>query len=135
MQIGPAIVLKQDIKLNVEVSVGNLLSRTKSQLRQLPLILSKLGGGVLAVSGFAATVWTYTRKPAAETGELLLPLLLGCAGIAVFLLSGKSLDRNSAADSAEKISRGDRIRASLLSWGLFLLICLIFLICCWVLTR
>lgn len=114
--------------------MSHIKHQTKKELRQLPLILCKLIGGITAVLGFTSVVLISTRKSNASSGDQILPLLATLAGIAVFLLSNRmlarySIDINRATQTAEKT------RLSILSWILLLVLAAIFLAWVYFMTR
>ncbi|CAG0975651.1 hypothetical protein GPROT1_01907 [Gammaproteobacteria bacterium] len=115
--------------------MGEIVRQAKTELRQLPQMLGKLLGGIGAVIGFTAAVVIITRRPGALVGDVMLSLLVGFGGVAIFLLSARALTRHLAAHETETPSPADSARSSLLSWGLLLLIAGIFLAGVLFLTR
>jgi hypothetical protein len=85
--------------------MGKLAKQTKAEFKQLPLMLGKVPGGFL--------------------GDVLPSLLVGAAGIVIFVFSGRALTRRIAPAGVSQSSH--RGRASLLPWALFLLFVLLFL--------
>ncbi len=114
--------------------MSDIKHQTKKELRQLPLILCKLTGGITAVIGFTYFVLVSTRKPGVLPKDLMLPLLVALAGIAVFLLSNKMLTRYSINISQET-QPAERNRMSILSWTLLLFFSAIFLAWVYFMTR
>lgn len=115
--------------------MGEITRQARAELRLLPLMLGKLAGGIAAVIGFTAAVLMITRRPGGGTGDLLPALLAGCAGVAVFVLSGWALRRRLHDRPAEGSLPAAGARTSLLSWGLLLLFAVIFLAWSWFVTR
>ena len=99
----------------------------RAEFMQLPLMLGKVLGGLAAVIGFTTAVLIMTRPSDAASGDLLPPLLLWGAGIAVFLLSARRLSKRSMI-AAEETRPADITRMSMLSWTLFVLFAAIFLV-------
>lgn len=115
--------------------MGEITRKARAELRQLPLMLGKLAGGIAAVVGFTAAVVIVTRRPGGAAGDILPSLLAGSAGVAVFALSGRALRRRLASQGAGGPLPAASGRTSLLSWGLLLLLAGIFLAWAWFMTR
>ena len=115
--------------------MGEITRQARAELRQLPLMLGKLVGGIVAVIGITASVVIVTRRPGGDVGDLLPALLAGCAGVAVFALSGRALRRRLSDQPAEGSHPAASARTSLLSWGLLLLFAGIFLAFVWCMAR
>ncbi len=98
----------------------------RTELKQLPSMLGKLTGGLAAVIGFTTAVWNATRGSGAATGGVLPPLLLGGAGVALFLLAQRRLAGRTAVVAAET-QPADKIRMNVLAWALLLLSAGVFL--------
>ncbi len=107
----------------------------KSELKQLPLMLGKLLGGIMSVAGFTAAVLIITRKADQSVADILPFIFLGVAGIIIFLLSSRLLARRLSEKPAETIITNDRKRTSMLSWLILLLLGVAFLCCTYILTR
>lgn len=115
--------------------MGEITRQARGELRQLPLMLGKLAGGIAACIGFTAAVVIVTRRPGALLGDILLSLLAGFGGVAVFMLSARALVRYLAAHEAETPPAAAGGRTSLLAWGLLLLFAVAFLAWAWFATR
>jgi zinc transporter ZupT len=111
------------------------LAAIKSELKQLPLMLGKLLGGIMAVVGFAATVLIVTRKADQSLADILPFVFLGGAGIIIFVLSSMLLNKSLSEKPAETIIPNDRTSSSILSWVILLLLGAAFLCCTYLLTR
>lgn len=107
--------------------MGEITRQARAELRQVPLMLGKLVGGIAAVVGFTAAVVIVTRRPGGAAGDILPSLLAGSAGVAVFVLSGRALRRRLASQGAGGPLPAASGRTSLLAWGLLLLLVGIFL--------
>jgi len=107
--------------------MGKMKHQIQAEFMQLPLMLGKVLGGLAAVIGFTTAVLIMTRPSDAASGDLLPPLLLWGAGIAVFLLSARRLSKRSMIAAAET-RPADIPRMSMLSWTLFVLFAAIFLV-------
>jgi len=75
-----------------------------------------------------------TRTSGASPGNIVAPLLIGGAGLAVFVLSGRALARRSSI-TEQASPRADRLRMNALSWALLLLFAGIFVAIAWFMTR
>jgi hypothetical protein len=100
--------------------MGKMGSQFATELRQVPCMLGKLLGSLLAVGGFAGAVLVLTRKSGPSAGDVLWPVLLGISGIAVFVLASRRMARRVASAPTEPVRVTDRARTSLLSWALLL---------------
>uniref|UniRef100_A0A831UJ28 Uncharacterized protein n=1 Tax=Geobacter metallireducens TaxID=28232 RepID=A0A831UJ28_GEOME len=115
--------------------MGEITRQARGELRQLPLMLGKLAGGIAAVVGFTAAVLIVSRRPGWSAGDILPSLLLGGAGVVLFVLSGRALARRSASQGEGGAPPAAGGRTSLLSWVLLLLLSGIFLAFVWFMTR
>ncbi|GLI39988.1 hypothetical protein KI811_01975 [Geobacter hydrogenophilus] len=115
--------------------MGEIRRQARAELRQLPLMLGKLAGGIAAVIGFTAAVAIATRRPGWSVGDILPALLAGCAGVAVFALSARALRRRLSDQLAGEPLPAAGARTSLLSWGVLLLFAGMFLAWAWFMTR
>ena len=115
--------------------MGEITRQARAELRQLPLMLGKVAGGIGAVIGFTAAVVIVTRRPGWSAGDILPSLLAGCAGVAVFVLSARALRRRLSGQAAGEPLPAAGGRTSLLPWGLLLLFAGIFLAWAWFVTR
>jgi zinc transporter ZupT len=104
--------------------MSSMPHQIREEAKQLPLKLVKLVGGLAAVIGFGAAAWTATRSGDAGSGEILLALISGCAGILVFLLSSQRISRSAPQTQT---GCGGKTRQSLLAWSLLLLFVCLFL--------
>lgn len=114
--------------------MGTLKQQIWEDFKKLPLILGKLLGGIAAVLGVATAIWIMSRNPERSQDAILFPLLLGGAGVVIFVLTGRSLSRRSTGTAVKDGGR-DKTRMNLLTWVLFLLFAGMFLICSYFLTR
>jgi zinc transporter ZupT len=109
-----------------------LKHQIRSELKQLPLMLGKLFGGIAAVVGFTAIVLIQTRK----LGSPLMPFVfLGSGGIIVFMISARLLTKRLTINTTEPLTPANKTRTSALSWSLLLLFAGLFLICIYFMTR
>lgn len=115
--------------------MGNMVKQAQSELKQLPAMLGKLLGGLMAVAGFASMVWIMTRRSDWVVADIGGYAGLGVAGIIVFVLSSRLLARRLAETPAEATLPKENARTSMLVWGILLLLVLIFLVCTYFVTR
>jgi hypothetical protein len=106
--------------------MGDFSRQTRTELRQLPLMLGKLLGGLAAVIGFGMASWVATHG---KDGDVWPPLLAGVAGLAVFVVSARRLAKRAAAAGAPPPLPGKIKRSNLLAWLLLLLFAAVFLLC------
>jgi hypothetical protein len=108
--------------------MGDLSSQFRSELKQLPFMIGKTLGGILAVIGFTAAVVQSTRRADASFTDILPSAFLGCMGILIFVLSSRLLATRLAENAAENPVPGKQPRTSMLSWAILLLLAALFLL-------
>lgn len=118
-----------------EARIGKIASQVKSELKQLPFMLGKLLGGIMAVVGFTAAVVIITKKAGQSLADILPFALLGGSGIIIFVLSSRLLAKRLSENPAETLIFDDRTRMSMLPWIILLLIVAVFLFCTYLITR
>lgn len=69
----------------------------RSEVRQLPLMLGKLIGSILAVIGFGGLVYISTRPPNPALLSIILYIIVGIVGIVVFVVCARTM--SSRADN------------------------------------
>ncbi len=115
--------------------MGNISRQFRSEMKQLPCMLGKLLGGIMAVIGFAAAVVIVTRKGVHSLADVLPYALPGVLGIIIFVLSSRLLARRLSEIPADILQPDDRTRTSILSWAILLLLAAISLLCTYFMTR
>ena len=115
--------------------MGRISRQFKSELTQLPCMLGKLLGGILAVVGFTAAVVLITRKAGQSLADILPYALLGGSGIIIFVLSSRLLAARLSENPAETLIPDDRTRTSMLSWAILLLLVAVSLLCTYLMSR
>jgi predicted neutral ceramidase superfamily lipid hydrolase len=115
--------------------MGRMANQAKSELKQLPYMLGKLLGALMAVIGFTAAVIVVTRKTGQSPAGILPYAILGSSGIIVFVLSSRILAKRLSEYTTEALTRGDRTRMSGLSWVILSLLAAIFLFGTWFMTK
>jgi zinc transporter ZupT len=115
--------------------MGNISGQIRSEIKQLPFMIGKALGGIMAVIGFTAAVVIITRRAAPAFADILPSALFGCLGILVFVFSSRLLTRRLAENPAEHPVPENRSRASMLSWAILLLLAAIFLVATYLFAR
>lgn len=108
--------------------MGEISSQVKSEIKQLPYMIGKALGGIVAVIGFTMAVVIITRRTAPSFPDILPSALSGCLGIIIFVFSSRLLTRRLAENPPENAASGNRTRTSMLSWAILLLLAGIFLL-------
>lgn len=99
----------------------------RTETRQLPFMLGKLVGGILAVIGFGGLVYISTRPPKPAALSILLYAAAGAAGIALFIVSSRIMSSRSGKDAGDGPAR--RTTASkALPWVILLVLALLFIV-------
>ena len=106
--------------------MSNLTRQARAEVKQLPLMLCKLLGGLATVIGFTSAIWISTRTAEISTGDVLPQLFEAGVGIVVFLLADRRL-KSHPNIITEKAPPEIKNRQNLLPWILLLLFALIFL--------
>ena len=102
--------------------MGKMAAQFQSELRQLPGMLGKLLGGILAVGGFTTAVVFLTRQAGPSAMSLLGPLLLGILGIIVFVWASRRMATRASAEPAEAAEAGDPAATSRLAWAILVVV-------------
>jgi hypothetical protein len=100
--------------------MGTVKEHFKSEIKQLPFMLGKLAGGIMAVIGCTGTIIIMTRTPAPSFSDALPYSIVGIIGIALFLLSSVLLKKRINETAGDSPSQKDKARVSIISWLLFL---------------
>ena len=100
----------------------------KAELKNLPLILAKLIGGLAAVIGFASAA-IRMRTHGWSFNDIQISLLSGIIGVIVFALSARLLTKGSSDQP-----KGATMPMNALSWGVFLILAIIFLAAVYIIT-
>jgi hypothetical protein len=108
--------------------MGMIGDQFKAEVRQLPFMLGKLAGGVIAVIGFAGAIVAATGKPAASWSEIFAFLGAGVIGICIFALSSRLLKRHLEKNRYLMLSREDHQRINIISWSILIVLVVIFLL-------
>lgn len=98
----------------------------RSEARQLPWMLAKLVGGLMAVIGLGGAVVVLTRRPDPSWDGLLAWVLAGVVGLALFLAASRCLARRKGADGPEPTGK-DRAKTSALSWTILFILAALFI--------
>jgi hypothetical protein len=109
--------------------------QVKSELKQLPVMLGKLLGGIVAVIGVTMAVVTSTRKVDPMFADILPSLVLGGAGITIFALLSRLSSTCLSVNTTETRMPDDGGRTIMVSWGLLLLFVVVFLLCTCLMIR
>lgn len=98
----------------------------KSEVRQLPFMLGKVAGGLMAVIGFGGTVIALTRQQHSSSG-LMVYVLTGIVGLALFILSSRLMAAHSGKAGGTEVTTKTKARTSALSWIILLAIAVLFI--------
>jgi len=102
--------------------MGQLSRQTGIELRQLPLTLGKVVGGLMAAIGFPAVVAVTTRSTDPSWLTVALWALVGVAGLAVFVASSRAMARRASRAIDPVPASKDALQMSLLAWALLALL-------------
>ena len=80
----------------------------RSEARQLPLMLGKLAGGILAVIGFGGLVYISTRPPEPTALSVASYAVAGIVEIAVFVVCARIMSSRFPDDARGGAGKKDR---------------------------
>lgn len=101
----------------------------KLQIKQLPFMLGKTVGAIMAAIGFPAAIFILARRPN-KTSEILTYFLVGILGIIIFIVCDKLLKRISSNNNAEQFSKENK-----LAWMIFAALAAIFILVTYIITK
>lgn len=99
----------------------------KSEVRRVPFMLGKVAGGLMAVIGFGGTVMALTRQQHYSTSGLMVYVLTGIVGLALFILSSRLMAGHSGKANGTEARTTKKVKTSALSWVIFLVIAALFI--------
>ena len=97
----------------------------RSQARQLPLIIGKVIGGIMAATGLPAAIFFSAQRPGLAHDPLPY-LFMGLAGLVLFVASSLLLKKNMARDN-QTMTAGEKSKESRTAWLILLALAIIFL--------
>lgn len=100
---------------------------TKFEARQLPLVLGKVAGGILAVAGFGCLVFISTRPPIPTTFSIVSYAIAGIVGIAVFVFCSRAMASRSGKEAPET-EGGKQAGSKVLPWVILLVLAAVFIV-------
>jgi len=115
--------------------VEKIKKQIKSEIKQLPMMIVKLIGGIMAVIGFAGAVVIITRRPQPSFTDIFLYALAGLSGIVMFYISSKVLEKQVDKADDSNPARKDKTRTSMISWTVLLILAAVFILITWMVTR
>ena len=114
--------------------MNDLLNQTRSEVRQLPFMLGKVLGGILAVVGVAGLVLIWTGKSGPLLTSLAPYFISALLGILLFLFSSWAMARY-VKSSLQTVPARNVLRMSIVAWSLLLLLVTVFLLITYFVTR
>ena len=101
--------------------------QVKSEIRDLPFMLGKLTGGVMAVIGCTGVI-VVTGKSSSSFSNIWPYSLLGIIGICIFLISSKLYAKRLNEHKSFTPTPKEKIRSSVISWAILLIFTAIFIL-------
>lgn len=92
---------------------------TRSEVRQLPLMLGKVASGILAAAGFGGLVYISTRPPKPTALAVVSWAVAGVVGLVAFALCSRAMALRSAKEAPDAGS-GKYPGAKALPWVILL---------------
>ena len=112
--------------------MSNMIKEAISEARQLPAMLGKTLGGIMAVAGFGG--WVYQISRGAEAEVSVGFFIAGVIGIVVFVLTGMLLKSKGATDISS-LSHKERAIKSSISWLILIILSALFLLLVYLVAR
>lgn len=113
----------------------NLIDQSKSEIKQLPLLLVKLFGGIMASIGFPAVVVLATRRANPSLVDIVPYFVLGVLGVVIFAVSSRALAKRTSGNIGQTLASKDKMRMSIITWAILLMLVAIFLLYTLIVTR
>jgi Na+/melibiose symporter-like transporter len=107
-------------------SMSKVEKHIKSAIKQLPLMVGKTIGGIMAAIGFPGAIFILVRRPH-HTSEILAFCLAGILGIIMFVLCSKSL-RRIPQNNGIPVTSKEKARESAAAWLILLVFAAIFIL-------
>jgi len=108
--------------------MGSMIDQIRSEWKQLPFMIGKALGGIVAVIGFTTAIVIATRRSDPTFADILPSALFGASGILLFVLSSRLLARRLAGCPSEQPVSDSPMRAGALPWAILLLLAAIVLL-------
>jgi uncharacterized membrane protein YhaH (DUF805 family) len=115
------------------MKMGEIEEQIKSEIKQLPFMLGKLIGGIMAVIGFPGII-IVTRKSNATFSDILPYFLLGIIGVCIFLISSKLFAKRLNESTHSTPTSKEKRQTSIMSWVIFLIFIAIFILITFIIT-
>lgn len=115
--------------------MGKIIRQTGSEIKQLPLLLCKLLGGIMAATGLPGAVYMMTRRANPSLQDILPYLLAGAAGTVIFVASSRALARRVDGNGFQTLPAKDKNRISVISWLILLILAAVFLLFTYFVTK
>ena len=94
----------------------------------MPLMLSKLLGGIMAAIGLPGAIFIITRRTNPSLPDVLSYIIAGVAGIAIFAASSRALSKRSGDEGNQNLPKKDKKRMSTICWIILLMLAAVFLL-------
>lgn len=130
------VILKKGARSDYSkgVVMSDILNRTKSEIKQLPRMLGKLAGGILAVIGVTGLVLILTGKSGSLLSSLVPYVVAAVLGFLLFILCSRAMARGKTESSLPVMPVANQVRANIIAWSLLLLFVLVFLVITYLVT-
>jgi Na+/melibiose symporter-like transporter len=115
------------------MKMGKIEKQIKSEIKQLPFMLGKLLGGIMAVIGFPGII-IVNRKSNATFSDILPYFLLGIIGVCIFLISSKLFAERGNESAQSTPTLKEKRQTSIISWVIFLIFIAIFILITFIIT-
>jgi len=114
------IFLKKSFFVDLtEAGMGIIKESMKQEIKQLPFMLGKLLGAVMAIIGIPAVIWIATRNPGASWREIFPYALQGIFGILIFYASSVLARHRLRVLPPSVRSQAEKNRVSIIAWKIF----------------
>jgi hypothetical protein len=121
--------------LNRCLEMSDISQQIKSEFKQLPWMLGKLLGGILAVVGVAGLVLIWTGKSGFLLSSPLPYFSAELLGLLLFLCCSKAMAQGKKGSSPQGMPARTQLRMCIVVWSLLLLFAMAFLLVTYFATR
>jgi hypothetical protein len=109
------------------MKMGKMKKQIKSEIKQLPFMLGKLTGGVMAVIGCTGGI-IVAGKSNTSFSDIWPYFLMGIIGIGIFLISSKLYAKRLNENIHFTPTRKEKMQTSVISWTILLIFTAIFIL-------
>ena len=115
--------------------MGKVKKQLSLEIRQLPLTLAKLMGGLTAVIGFSGVIFLVNGKSNPAFSDILPYLFLGIFGVVLFWLSTRFAEKRVNKDEESAPTSREKRHISMIAWAIFVILIALFGLVTFIINR